>query len=106
MSDLRKKLKLDAKQEQAWTDYENVLSANMKATQERRQTDLSSMSAPERLERAQQLMRERDERMTVQLKTMNDFYSTLTPEQQQIFDAEAHPAPTGTYQRGRWHRNR
>ena len=73
--------------------------------QDRELVDFSRMTAPERLEKSQQFMKERDARMTKHLEALKAFYSTLSPEQQQIFEAETGPGPgPGWHRGGRWHR--
>ena len=104
LSSLQSRLRLNAEQEKAWKDYEAVIVDNVQSMQDRQTPDFAGMSAPERLENVQQLMRERDSRMTRHLEAMKAFYATLAPEQQQIFDAEAGIGPVGTYREGRWHR--
>jgi Spy/CpxP family protein refolding chaperone len=104
-ADLHDRLQLNPEQEKAWKDYQAVISANMEAMLERERIDFSGMPAPQRLERMQQLMREREARMTGHLEALKTFYATLTPEQQQIFDAETGTGPSGRYHRGRWHRS-
>ncbi len=97
---LRDRLNLNDAQEKAWRNYQDTVSANIKAMQDRELIDFSDMTAVERMERTQQLIKERDARMEKSLDALKSFYSTLTPEQKQVFDAE-----TGGYQRGgRWHR--
>ncbi|WAW09585.1 Spy/CpxP family protein refolding chaperone [Oxalobacter vibrioformis] len=102
---LHDQLKLNATQEKAWKDYQATITANIKAMQDRELIDFSSMTAPERLEKSQQLMKERDARMAKHLEALKAFYSTLSPEQQQVFEAETGPGPGYGYRRGgRWHR--
>lgn len=103
-ADLQNRLKLNADQEKAWKNYQATISADMKAVQEREMMDFSSMTAPQRLEKMQQLMKERDARMASHLDALKAFYATLTPEQQQIFDAETGPGGYGYHRGGRWHR--
>ena len=95
MSDLKSRLQLNARQEKAWDNYVATLTANYQAMQNQEWTDLSGMSAPARLESVQKMRKERDGRMEKHLKAMKDLYATLTPEQQQIFDAEAGPMAGG-----------
>ena len=101
---LKDRLQLDAAQEKAWNDYEAVIVDNVRSMQDREFPDFAGMSAPERLENVQRLMKERDTRMTRHLEAMKVFYATLTPAQQQIFDAEAGVGPVGAWRGGRWHR--
>lgn len=100
-ADLHGKLKLNATQEKAWQNYQATISANVKAMQEREMMDFSSMTAPQRLEKSQQMLKERDARMASHLEALKAFYSTLTPEQQQIFDAETGPGRYGYHRGGR-----
>lgn len=104
-AELHDRLKLDAVQEKAWNQYQETVAANRQARQEREKVDFSRLSAPERLEKAQQFARERDERMSRHLASFKAFYATLTPEQQEILEKEGvfHP-DYGYHHRGPWHR--
>lgn len=104
-ADLHDRLKLNADQEKAWKQYQETVTANIRARQEREQVDFSRLSAPERLEKSQQFARERDERMSRHLESFKAFYATLTPEQQEILEKEGvyHP-DYGYHHRGPWHR--
>lgn len=105
---LHDQLKLNDAQEKAWKSYQAAITANIKAAQDQELVDFSSMTAPQRLEASQKMMKEREARMANHLEALKQFYATLTPEQQQIFDAQTGPGPRGAYgaQRGgnRWHR--
>lgn len=84
---LHDKLKLNAQQEAAWQTYTAATMKNMTPPSWDRE-EMAKLSAPERMERMIQNMREREQRMTAQLESLKTFYATLTPEQKKIFDAE------------------
>jgi len=100
MDDLHGKLKLDASQEKGWSDFRASIKANMKKPGEYAKTDFASMTAPQRMERMQELMKEREARMAKHLEAVKTFYATLTPEQQRIFDAETLPGRGGRWKQG------
>lgn len=99
-ADLHDRLKLNAEQEKAWKQYQETVTANFRARQDRERVDFSRLSAPERLEKSQQFARERDELMTRHLESFKAFYATLSPEQQEILEREGVFHPDYGYHRG------
>ncbi|MCL1886815.1 MAG: Spy/CpxP family protein refolding chaperone [Betaproteobacteria bacterium] len=90
-AELHDKLKLTANQESAWQTYTTATMKNMTPTRPWGQINFDSLSAPDRMEKALELMKERQSRMETQLAALKTFYATLTPEQQKIFDTETSP---------------
>ena len=90
-AELHGKLKLAASQEGAWKTYTDATMANMTPPKPQDRGDFDSISAPERMEKAIDMMKERQARMESQLAALKTFYATLTPEQQKVFDAETSP---------------
>lgn len=85
--ELHDKLKLNADQETAW----KTLVETMKPPAGRMPPDfgeLEKLTAPERMEKMMERMKLHQEAMGEHLAAMKTFYSTLSPEQQKVFDTE------------------
>lgn len=96
MGALHDKLKLTAKQEDAWKKFaafDPVWAANRPDPAE-----MSKLNAPQRMEKALERMRAMEAKMAEHLATLKEFYAVLTAEQQKIFDEQM---PTFG-QRGPW----
>lgn len=63
--------------------------------------EFASLSTPERLDRMQALADRRQARQAARAEVVKAFYAQLSPEQQQVFDAEAMPHR----QHGKHHRH-
>lgn len=86
-AELRDKLKLTAAQEPAWKTFtEKMKPGNPPARPDR--AEMEKLTAPERMEKALAMMKEREKRMTERVAAVKEFYVVLTPEQQKVFDAE------------------
>ena len=97
---LRDKLKLNREQQSAWQQYTAMKQANLPAPPAI-PADGTRLTAPERMEKMLQSMREHENRLASQLDALKTFYATLTPEQQKIFDAEEPAMGPGRSQRPR-----
>lgn len=95
---LHDKLKLNAEQEKAWSDYLAVADKNINSWKPLSRADLEKMTAPERMQAMLDRMNTHEKELTEQLAALKTFYAKLTPEQQKIFDRESiyHPR----YRRG------
>jgi len=84
-AELRQKLNITSAQEPAW----NAFTASM-APPERSQrpdrAEMEKLTAPERMEKHLQGMKQMESHMTRQLNSMKTLYSQLTPEQRTVFD--------------------
>lgn len=89
-AELHDKLKLSASQEGAWKTYTDATVKNM-TPPKRTAVDFDSMTAPQRMEKGLEFMKERQAKIEAQLASLKTFYATLTPEQQKVFDAETSP---------------
>ncbi len=94
--DLKAKLKLNAAQSGAWNDYLAAMQppANGmmgKSRDERRKMheEMQSLTTPQRLDRMAAMKAERDAQMHRRQQATRNFYDTLTPQQQKVFDANA-----------------
>lgn len=84
-AELHQKLNLTAAQEPAW----NAFIASMTPTERSQRPDraeFDKLTAPERLEKRLQGMKQMEAQMTKRLDAMKTFYSQLTPEQRSVFD--------------------
>ncbi|NLC23045.1 Spy/CpxP family protein refolding chaperone [Oxalobacter vibrioformis] len=89
-AELHDKLKLSASQEGAWKTYTDATAKTL-TPPKRTAIDFDSMTAPQRMEKGLEFMKERQAKMEAQLASLKTFYATLTPEQQKVFDAETSP---------------
>lgn len=81
------KLKLNAEQEEAW----KALTAAHQppgAAQRPNWAEFEKLTAPERMEKMLEHMKQRQEHMNTVLPALKTFYAKLTPEQQKVFDSE------------------
>lgn len=88
---LKSALKITASQEAAWTAYVAGTAPNpggMKAPVA--QEDWAKLTTPQRMEKMQAFRAERDAVMTKRMDAVKTFYAALTPEQQKVFDTQAH----------------
>lgn len=85
---LHDKLKLNPDQEEAW----KTLQSAMKPPAEHKRLDMAEMeklTAPERMEKMQEQMKQHQEAMGTRLQAVKAFYAKLSPEQQKTFDQES-----------------
>lgn len=85
--ELHDKLKVKPEQETAW----NTFIEKMKPAQPKERPDwaeFSKLPAPERMDKMLEMMKVRESQMENRLAAVKDFYATLTPEQQKVFDDE------------------
>lgn len=90
-AELHDKLKLSAAQESGWKGF--IASMNPPAAEWKHEdrAAIEKMSAPERMEKMQTMMKDREAHMETRLAALKTFYATLTPDQQKIFDANFGP---------------
>lgn len=82
---LHDQLKLGAEQESAWKTFTDKMKP---AGGDRpKHAELAGLKAPERMERMAAMMKQREGRMAERVAAVKEFYAVLTPEQQQVFDA-------------------
>jgi len=93
MAELKGKLKLNAAQDGAWTDY--LAAMQPPANQQRMDREgrqqmhqaMQAMTTPQRLDRMTAMKAERDAQMQQRQQATRNFYDMLTAEQQKVFDA-------------------
>lgn len=88
---LKSSLKLSASQEAAWNAYVAGTAPNPPANAPgMAREDWSKLTTPQRLDKMQAFRAERDAAMAKRIETVKTFYAALTPEQQKVFDTQAH----------------
>jgi hypothetical protein len=97
---LHDKLKLNAEQEAAWQNYTTATMKNL-TPPNWNPAEMAKLTAPDRMEKMLERMRERESQMTAQLNALKTFYATLSPEQQKIFNAETGPGQARTRRNNR-----
>lgn len=98
-ADLRDKLQLTANQEGAWQAYTSSMTPPAKGARPDR-AEWEKLSAPERMEKQLQKMKEHQARLETRLSATKTFYAALTPEQQKVFNDNTHRGH-GRYHRGK-----
>lgn len=86
-ADLHAKLKLSPAQETAWNGYLAKMRPEAPPARPNR-AELDKLSAPERMEKMLTFMKAHENRMAERVAATKDFYATLTPQQQKIFNDE------------------
>jgi periplasmic protein CpxP/Spy len=84
-AELHDKLKLTASQEPAWKSFIAAMTPVQTGKRPDR-AELDKLSAPERMEKMLDMMKEEEKHMAARLSATKAFYATLTPEQQKIFN--------------------
>ena len=88
---LKSALKITASQEAAWNAYVAGTAPNPPANAPgMSKEDWSKLTTPQRMEKMQAFRAERDAVMTKRIDAVKTFYAALTPEQQKVFDTQAH----------------
>ena len=88
MDQLKTQLKLTAAQEGAWTTYTAAMQPPQKGPRMNRD-EMKQLTTPQRLDRMQTQMAERQQHMTQRMDAIKAFYAQLTPEQQKVYDQQA-----------------
>jgi len=85
MTALHDELALSESQQVAWQDFTEALKPKAHKA-EHEHANLNELTTPERLDRMLSMMKLRQEKMASHVQSIEKFYSTLTSEQQKIFD--------------------
>lgn len=83
---LKTALKLNASQEAAWNQYQQAMKPPAGPAQRPDPAEWAKLTTPQRLEKMQALHAERQKEMGTRVQAVQQFYATLTPEQQKVFD--------------------
>lgn len=88
---LKSALKITASQEAAWNAYVAGTAPNPPANAPgMARENWSQLTTPQRLDKMQAFRAERDAAMAKRIEAVKTFYAALTPEQQKVFDTQAH----------------
>ncbi len=88
---LKSALKLTASQEAAWNAYVASTAPNPPANAPgMAKEDLSKLTTPQRMDKMQAHHAERSAAMSKRIEAVKTLYAALTPEQQKVFDTQAH----------------
>ena len=87
---LKAELKLSPEQEAAWSAFVARTAPEPRGPMAGAREDWSKLTTPQRLDKMQALRAERDAQMAKRIDATKSFYAALTPEQQKVFDAQAH----------------
>lgn len=82
-------LKITPAQEGAWQAYLSALKTNMPQRGHFDRASFKDMTAPQRMEKHIEMAKAHIARMESNLAATKTFYSTLTPEQQKVFDEKS-----------------
>lgn len=86
---LKAKLQLTPEQEPAWLAFTARMEAghSMQHPANGERVDWSQLTTPERLDKMQERMAERQTAMSQRFDAIKSFYAALSPEQQKVFDS-------------------
>jgi Spy/CpxP family protein refolding chaperone len=84
-ADLKAKLKLSAEQESNWNAFLAAMKPPARASMPTRE-DLAKLSTPERLDKMNELRKQRDAAFEQRDVATRTFYSALNAEQKKVFD--------------------
>lgn len=84
-ADLKAKLKLSAEQESNWNAFLAAMKPPARASMPKRE-DLAKLSTPERLDKMNELRKQRDAAFEQRDAATRTFYSALNAEQKKVFD--------------------
>jgi protein CpxP len=87
LAELKQKLQITAAQEPAWNNFTAAVRPNLDRKRMDREA-VARMSTPDRIDHMRVLRQQRAAEMDRRGEATKAFYSTLTPEQQKVFDAE------------------
>jgi len=85
---LHDKLALTPAQEPAWKNFTDRMQASMPAKSER--APVANMTAPERADRMVAFLQSAEQRAAARAQAIKEFYSSLSPDQQKVFDSQFH----------------
>jgi hypothetical protein len=91
-AELHAGLKLNQAQESGWKNYIGKMQPASRAARPDR-AEFDKLPAPERMEKMLASMKEREAGMAQRVAATREFYATLTPEQQKVFDEASRFGP-------------
>jgi len=97
---LKTALKLTANQEGAWNQYQQAMQPPAAPAGMPDRAEWAKLTTPQRLDKMQTLHAERQKHMEQHAQATRQFYATLTPEQQKVFDQAQGPGQHGQGEHG------
>jgi periplasmic protein CpxP/Spy len=97
LQQLHDALNLRPDQDAAWRDYVRSTAVNPQEMAQRRDSSqrMAGLTAPERVDLSVQMMKLDLASLQLRGAALKDFYASLTPEQQGVFDRETMRPPRG-----------
>lgn len=92
---LKAELNLGAEQEPAWNAFVARMQGDRSQRTQRERINWSELTTPQRLDKMQARMAERDAAVNQRFDAIKSFYASLDSEQQKVFDSQR----MGSYQR-------
>jgi hypothetical protein len=89
MADLKAALAITPEQESAWNQFETAMKPPAIQWPSGQRGEWTKLTTPERIDRMEQRMAERQQRVKQMGEAIKTFYAQLTPQQQKIFDQRA-----------------
>ena len=91
-AELHTQLKLNPSQEAAWNAY--IAKMQPEAPPQRpSRAEIDKLSVPERMQKRLDMMKQHEDKMAQRVAATRDFYATLSPEQQKVFNDAFHRRP-------------
>ena len=90
LNDLKSALQLDSTQEGAWNAFSAEMKMPMKRPARPQPAEMEKMSTPERIDKMMAFKGERDAEMSKRMTATKNFYASLNPAQQKVFDSHTH----------------
>lgn len=87
---LKTALKLTPAQEKDWQAFSAAMQPAQAKSPRLDRDAWAQLTTPQRMEKMQALRAERERSMDQRLAAVKQFYATLTPEQQKVFDQQHH----------------
>ncbi len=84
-ADLKAKLKLSTEQESSWNAFVAAMKPPARASMPKRE-DMAKLSTPERLDKMNELRKQRDAAFEQRDAATRTFYGSLSAEQKKVFD--------------------
>ena len=89
LQELKVFLQLQGNQEAAWSNFYAEMQKTMKKPLRMKPEELEKLTTPERIEKMKAMKAERDSLFNQRIAAVTTFYSSLNPQQQKVFDAQA-----------------
>jgi hypothetical protein len=89
VADLKAALAITPEQESAWSQFEAAMKLPAMQRPAGQRGEWAKLTTPERIDRMEQRMADRQQRIKQMDEAVKTFYAQLTPQQQKVFDQRA-----------------